>query len=94
MYTSPPSVFGIGERACVLADSQKRLAIMSLRAAALDGLERVSSGKRALFMGTRTLMRVWPVRSPWTSSTKSSNSSVTNDPSMFLYLANGLPSAL
>lgn len=94
MYTSPPSVLGMGERACVLADSQKRLAIISRRASLRDSVEYESSGNPARLIGTRTLIFECPVRSPWTSSMKSSKPSVTNEPSMFLYFAKGLPSAL
>ena len=90
----PPSVLGMLERACVLADSQNLLAMMSPRAALREPLERVSSGNPALFMGTRTLILECPMRSPWTSSMKSSKPSVTKEPCMFLYLAKGLPSAL
>ena len=39
MYTSPPSVLGMGERAWVRADSQKRLAIRSSSAILRDAVE-------------------------------------------------------
>ena len=94
MYTIPPSVFGIGERAYVRALSQKRLAIRSARAILLRVVDHVSSGNPARHMGTLTLMRECPALSFWTSSTRSSKASVVKKLVMPLYLANGFPSAL
>ena len=83
----------MGERAWVRADSQKRLAMRSLRAMLRTGVSQVSAGNPAAFMGTLTLMRVCPVLSFWTSSMMISKSSRTKLFVIPLYFANGFPSA-
>ncbi len=93
MNTSPPDVFGIGERAWVRADSLKRLAMRSLSAMALASVSYVSSGKPAFLWGTLTRMAVWPILSFWMSSKISSMSSRTKLFWRPLYFWNGLPSA-